>query len=230
VAEGGSGVALQRSELLGAAISQQGDAGPPILRSRAKRATDVTVAGPGLVLLLPVMALIALAILVSSGRPILFAQERVGKDGRRFKCWKYRTMVKGAEALREDLIPLNEAPFPAFKLSRDPRVTPIGRFLRMSSIDELPQLWNVLRGDMSLVGPRPPLPLEVAHYGAAELQRLLVRPGLTCTWQIRSRHRSPTTFDEWVESDLEYIRNWSFVLDLRLMARTIAEVVRMGGR
>jgi lipopolysaccharide/colanic/teichoic acid biosynthesis glycosyltransferase len=231
VAEGGSGVALQRSELLAPALSERGDAGlPPILRSRAKRATDLTIAGPALLVLLPAMTLIALAILVSSGRPVLFAQERVGKDGQRFRCWKYRTMVKGAEALRDDLIPLNEAPFPAFKLSRDPRVTRIGRFLRMSSVDELPQLWNVLRGEMSLVGPRPPLPSEVAHYGPSALQRLVVRPGLTCTWQIRSRHRSPTTFDDWVQLDLDYIRNWSFRRDLQLMARTVAEVIRMSGR
>jgi lipopolysaccharide/colanic/teichoic acid biosynthesis glycosyltransferase len=224
-------MALQRSGLLAAATSEQGDAGfPPIVRSRAKRATDVTIAAVGLVLLLPAMGLIAMAIALSSGRPVLFAQQRVGKGGQRFTCWKYRTMIKGAEALREDLIPLNEAPFPAFKLSRDPRVTRIGRLLRMSSLDELPQLWNVIRGDMSLVGPRPPLPLEVAHYGTSEMQRLVVRPGLTCTWQIRSRHRSPTTFDEWVQSDLDYIRHWSFLLDLQLIARTVAEVIRMSGR
>jgi lipopolysaccharide/colanic/teichoic acid biosynthesis glycosyltransferase len=231
VVEGGSGVALQRSEVLPTAIAEQGHAGSlPIVRSRAKRATDVTIAAAGLVVLLPAMVLFGLAIIVSSGRPVLFTQERVGKDGRRFTCWKYRTMVKGAEALREDLIPLNEAPFPAFKLSRDPRVTRIGHYLRKSSIDELPQLWNVLLGDMSLVGPRPPLPSEVAHYGASEMQRLVVRPGLTCTWQIRSRHRSPTTFDEWVQLDLNYIRRWSLFLDLRLMARTVAEVIRMSGR
>jgi lipopolysaccharide/colanic/teichoic acid biosynthesis glycosyltransferase len=224
-------MALQRSELLAATTSEQGDAGlPPIVRSRAKRAADMTIASAGLLCLSPFMAFIAVAILISSGRPVLFAQQRVGKDGLRFRCWKYRTMVRGAEALREDLIPLNEAPFPAFKLSRDPRVTRLGRFLRRSSIDELPQLWNVIRGDMSLVGPRPPLPLEVVHYGASEMQRLVVRPGLTCTWQIRSRHRSAMTFDEWVQSDLDYIRQWSFLLDLRLMARTVTEVIRMSGR
>jgi lipopolysaccharide/colanic/teichoic acid biosynthesis glycosyltransferase len=231
VAEGGRRMALQRSGLLAAATSEQGDTGlPRIVRSRAKRATDVAIAATGLVLLLPAMGVIALAILVSSGRPVLFAQERVGKDSQRFRCWKYRTMVKGAESLREDLIPLNEAPFPAFKLSRDPRITPIGRFLRKSSIDELPQLWNVLRGDMSLVGPRPPLPSEVAHYGPSQLQRLVVRPGLTCTWQIQSRHRTPTTFEQWVQWDLDYIGQWSLLLDVRLMARTVAEVIRMSGR
>lgn len=228
--ERGRGITLQRTEPKPAASSDEADAGMlPIVHSRAKRATDMTIAGTSLVLFLPVLLLIAFAVLVSSGRPVLFAQQRVGKDGKRFTCWKYRTMVRGAEALREDLIPLNEAPFPAFKLSRDPRVTPIGRLLRMSSIDELPQLWNVLLGDMSLVGPRPPLPTEVAHYGVMEMQRLVVRPGLTCAWQIRSRHRTPTTFEEWVQSDLDYIREWSFGLDMRLMARTLAEVIRMSG-
>jgi lipopolysaccharide/colanic/teichoic acid biosynthesis glycosyltransferase len=200
------------------------------VRSRAKRASDVAIAATGLVVLAPAMVLVALAILANSGRPVLFAQERVGKDGRRFRCWKFRTMVRGAEALHAELVPLSEAPFPAFKMSRDPRVTRIGQFLRMSSVDELPQLWNVLRGDMSVVGPRPPLPSEVSHYDASAMRRLAVRPGLTCTWQIHSRNGAPMTFDEWVQSDLDYIRGWSFVLDLRLLIRTLAVVTRMNGR
>jgi lipopolysaccharide/colanic/teichoic acid biosynthesis glycosyltransferase len=224
-------MALQRSELPTVAISETGDAGSlPIVRSRAKRATDAAIAAAGLVFLLPAMALIAVAILVSSGRPVLFAQERVGKDGRRFTCWKYRTMVQGAEAVRADLAQFNEAPFPAFKLSRDPRVTRVGYFLRLASIDELPQLWNILRGDMSLVGPRPPLPAEVAHYGAFAMQRLAVRPGLTCIWQIESRRGSAMTFEEWIQSDLDYIRGWSLLFDLQLLVRTLGAVARMRGR
>lgn len=224
-------MAIERSELFPTAIAGQHEAVPlPIARSRAKRAIDVAIAAAGLTALTPLMLMIATAILVSSGRPVLFAQARVGKNGRTFTCWKFRTMVRNAELLREDLIALNEAPFPAFKLSRDPRVTRIGQFLRMSSFDELPQFWNVFRGDMSIVGPRPPLPSEVTHYDGSAMQRLAVRPGLTCTWQIQSRNRSPMTFDEWVQSDLAYIRTWSLVLDLRLMMRTLAEVIRMSGR
>jgi lipopolysaccharide/colanic/teichoic acid biosynthesis glycosyltransferase len=224
-------MALERSELFPTAITGQHEAVPlPIARSRAKRAIDVAIATVGLAALIPLMLLIAMAILATSGRPVLFAQARVGKHGRTFTCWKFRTMVRDAELLREDLIGLNEAPFPAFKLSRDPRVTRVGRFLRMSSFDELPQLWNVFRGDMSIVGPRPPLPSEVAHYDASAMQRLAARPGLTCTWQIHSRNRSAMTFDEWVRSDLDYIRTWSLVVDLRLMVRTLAEVIRMSGR
>jgi lipopolysaccharide/colanic/teichoic acid biosynthesis glycosyltransferase len=138
-------------------------------------------------------------------------------------------MVTDAEASREKYKDLNAAPFPAFKIRDDPRITRVGGFLRRSSLDELPQLWNVVRGEMSMVGPRPPLPEEVAHYDDFALQRLAVRPGITCLWQLDRRHRADSTFREWVEKDLEYIRHWSLGTDLVLICRTAVAVLRMTG-
>jgi lipopolysaccharide/colanic/teichoic acid biosynthesis glycosyltransferase len=209
--------------------------------SRSKRAADICFSVIGLVVLAPVFAVIALAVLADSGRPVFYGQKRVTLDRRRgvranprertFTCWKFRTMVRGADGMRDQFVALNIAPFPAFKLLRDPRTTRVGRFLRKSSLDELPQLWNVLRGEMSLVGPRPPLPEEVARYGEFDLQRLAVRPGITCTWQIENRQCGrDLRFDDWVRQDLDYIEKWDLRLDVVLLARTIRAVTRMTGQ
>lgn len=197
--------------------------------SRSKRALDVVGAVVGLVVASPFVLLTSLAIVADSGWPPLFAQERVGLLGRPFRMWKFRTMVPGAETLRGALLARNEAPLPVFKLRDDPRVTRIGRVLRRSSLDELPQLWNVLRGEMSLVGPRPPLPEEVQRYDEVAWQRLAVRPGLTCTWQVERRYRNDIPFDEWVRMDLDYLERWGMLSDLRILARTVVAVARMAG-
>jgi lipopolysaccharide/colanic/teichoic acid biosynthesis glycosyltransferase len=190
---------------------------------------DVVLATLGLICLAPLFILVSLAIIVDSGWPPLYTQERVGLLGRRFRMWKFRSMWRGAHELRSSLLSRNEAPFPVFKLHDDPRVTRVGRLLRRSSLDELPQLWNVMRGDMSLVGPRPPLPQEVAEYDAHAVGRLAARPGMTCTWQIERRRRDDISFDEWVSMDLAYLDSWGLRDDVRLMVRTLGAVARMTG-
>src|SRR5688500_2062672 len=186
---------------------------------------DVALASLGLVGRALLRIVVRAAISVDSGWPPLYTQERVGLLGRGFRMWKFRTMRRGAHELRSTLLSRNEAPFPVFKLHDDPRVTRVGRLLRRSSLDELPQLWNVLRGDMSLVGPRPPLPEEVAEYDARAFQRLSARPGLTGTWQIERRRRDDITFDEWVSMDLAYLDGWRLLHDVRLLLRTVGAVV-----
>jgi len=190
---------------------------------------DVVIASMGFIGLAPLFIFVSAAIIVDSGWPPLYTQERVGLLGRHFRMWKFRTMRRGSHELRSSLLSRNEAPFPVFKLHDDPRVTRVGRLLRRSSLDELPQLWNVVRGDMSLVGPRPPLPEEVAEYDARALQRLAVRPGLTCTWQIERRRRDDITFEEWLRMDLAYLEGWRLRDDMRLMLRTVGAVARMKG-
>jgi lipopolysaccharide/colanic/teichoic acid biosynthesis glycosyltransferase len=190
---------------------------------------DVAIASMGLIGLAPLFIFVSTAIIVDSGWPPLYTQGRIGLLGRAFRMWKFRTMRRGAHELRSALLARNEAPFPVFKLHDDPRVTRVGRLLRRSSLDELPQLWNVLRGEMSLVGPRPPLPEEVAEYDAHAFRRLAARPGLTGTWQIERRRRDDITFEEWVSMDLAYLDGWRFRDDLRLMLRTLAAVARMTG-
>jgi lipopolysaccharide/colanic/teichoic acid biosynthesis glycosyltransferase len=189
----------------------------------AKRLFDLTFAISLLVLTAPVMLLAALGIKVTSRGPILFKQVRVGAGGRHFWCYKLRSMCVDAEAQKPALMHLNEASGPVFKIQRDPRITPVGGILRKLSIDELPQLWNVIRGDMSVVGPRPPLPAEVAQYGPHELGRLAVQPGLTCLWQINGR--SNISFDHWVELDLIYIDTMSLMNDIKIVCRTIPTVL-----
>lgn len=189
----------------------------------SKRMLDIVVASVGLVVISPFVLAVALLIALSSPGPVLYRQTRVGARGRSFSCYKFRTMVSDAHHLRVQMVPLNEARGPVFKIRRDPRITPIGRWLRKLSIDELPQLINVLRGEMSLVGPRPPLPEEVAQYSNHQLGRLAVTPGLTCLWQVSGR--SHIEFDEWVELDLEYIRRRSFWYDLWLLILTIPAVI-----
>lgn len=194
----------------------------------AKRATDVIGGLVGLVVLAPLLAGIAVAIKASDGGSVLYRQERVGLHGRRFMVTKFRSMVPQAEALLDGLRDQNEISGHAFKMTADPRVTRIGAFLRKSSLDELPQLWNVLRGEMSLVGPRPPLPTEVEGYDVWHRRRLSMKPGMTGLWQIEGRHEPE--FDQWVEKDLEYIDRWSPWLDIQIMLRTIPAMLRTEGR
>lgn len=193
----------------------------------AKRATDVVLGTLLLLLALPVIAIAALAIcIVDRGTPF-YAQERVGQNGRRFRMFKLRTMVHGAHEMRDDLLHLNEADGPVFKIRDDPRMHPIGKFLRRTSIDELPNLLNVVRGEMSLVGPRPPLPSEVLHYEPRTMRRLSVPQGITCLWQINGR--SSVSFDEWMELDNRYIDTWTPAGDIAILVRTIPAVIRREG-
>jgi exopolysaccharide biosynthesis polyprenyl glycosylphosphotransferase len=188
-----------------------------------KRALDVLMAALAVLVLSPVLLLAALAVKVTSRGPVLFPQQRVGLHGRHFAMLKFRSMVVDAEALLAQLAAANEQTGPVFKMRRDPRVTLVGRFIRKFSIDELPQLVNVLKGDMSIVGPRPPLPSEVARYEAWQLRRLSVRPGLTCLWQVSGRNA--VGFRDWMLLDLEYIDHWSLAEDLSLIVRTVPVVV-----
>ena len=184
-----------------------------------KRLIDVVGATLLLIILGPLLVAIAVAILVREGRPILFRQTRVGLHGRPFEVVKFRTMVRDAETLQGELAGANEIEGPAFKVTDDPRITGIGRFLRKTSADEFPQLWNVLRGEMSLVGPRPPLPAEVAEYDVWHRRRLAMKPGITGLWQVSARHNPD--FNRWVSIDLDYIDRWSLWLDLKILARTV---------
>ena len=192
-----------------------------------KRLVDVVLTSLALVAALPIWLVIAIAIKLDSPGPVVFVQERVGQHGRRFRFYKFRSMYIDAEERFASVQAHNEAEGPVFKMRNDPRVSKVGGFLRRTSLDELPQLINVLKGDMSLVGPRPPLPHEVAQYRPADLIRLSVKPGLTCLWQINGR--SNVGFDRWMEYDREYVSNMSFWLDLRILARTVGAVLSMRG-
>ena len=192
-----------------------------------KRVLDVAGAVIGLVIGAPIMLIAAICIKLESHGPVLYKSKRVGRGGRPFTFFKLRSMVNDAHRHRHHLSHLNETDGPVFKIARDPRVTRIGRFLRTTSIDELPQLFNVLRGDMSLVGPRPPIAEEVAQYEPWQFRRLEVRPGLTCLWQISGRSR--IGFQEWMRLDLEYIRKQSFGLDVKILIRTIPAVLSREG-
>ena len=193
-----------------------------------KRVVDVVGAGILMIVLAPVAALLAIAIKLDSSGPVVFRQERVGLHGRCFNVLKFRSMCSDAEQQLDELREQNEINGHAFKLADDPRITRVGRFLRRSSLDELPQLMNVMRGQMSLVGPRPPLPSEVAHYDTWHRRRLSMKPGMTGLWQVRARH-SPE-FDHWVAQDLEYIDSWSLWLDFKIIARTVPAVIGGTGR
>ncbi len=183
----------------------------------AKRFFDVIVAGGLLILLSPLLLLIALAIRLTSGSPVLYEWQVVGKNGRPFRGWKFRTMVDGADQMKQQLLAQNEMRGPVFKMKDDPRVTPAGRILRKFSLDELPQLWSVLKGDMSLVGPRPPLVYEYELFSEQQKNKLAVRPGMTSLWQVRGK---PADFDEWLRLDLEYIQHWSLWLDFKILVQT----------
>ncbi len=197
------------------------------LRFGLKRALDILVAAVGLLLLLPLFAVVGLLILLSSPGPIFFTQMRVGVQGKLFKMYKFRSMYADAEKRRQELMGANEAKGPLFKIKNDPRITPLGRWLRRYSLDELPQLINVLAGEMSLVGPRPALPSEVAVYSPWDCQRLLVLPGITGLWQISGR--SDIGFKDAVRCDLYYVQHWSLMLDLEILRRTLMVVLSKKG-
>lgn len=193
----------------------------------AKRTLDLVGAALGLIILSPILAVISLAIPLTSGWPILFGQQRSGRNQHTFHMWKFRTMVRNADALRHELREESGSNGPIFKADNDPRITPVGRFLRRWSLDELPQLVNVLAGDMSLVGPRPHPLDDVERYGARDLRRLIAKPGMTGLWQVAGR--SDLTWDASIELDLLYVENWSFLGDLAILARTLQAVIRGSG-
>jgi exopolysaccharide biosynthesis polyprenyl glycosylphosphotransferase len=188
-----------------------------------KRLFDIAASGTALVLLAPLLVMVSILIKLTSRGPLFFKQTRVGQHGRQFHMLKFRSMVVNAEALKAKLIAQNEQAGPVFKMKRDPRITTIGRFIRKFSIDELPQLVNVLRGEMSIVGPRPPIPSEVAKYEAWQRRRLSVRPGLTCVWQVSGRNE--ISFEEWMYLDMQYIDHWSLAQDFQLILKTVPVVL-----
>lgn len=195
--------------------------------AKAKRILDILFSLVGLILFSWIFALAALLIKLTSKGPVIFKQTRVGVGGRHFTCYKFRSMCVDAESKKKDLLHLNECSGPVFKMENDPRITRVGRLLRKLSIDELPQLVNVLLGDMSIVGPRPPLPHEVAKYSKYEFGRLGVKPGLTCLWQINGR--SNIDFKRWVELDILYIENMTFWNDIKIILKTIPAVLTCRG-
>jgi exopolysaccharide biosynthesis polyprenyl glycosylphosphotransferase len=193
-----------------------------------KRCIDVVGALVLLVAVAPLFLLVAAAIKLTSRGPVFYRWRVVGKDARPFTGLKFRSMVVDADARKAALRASNEMRGPVFKMTNDPRVTPVGRFMRRYSLDELPQLLSVLKGDMSLVGPRPPLASEYAEFTPWQRRKLTVKPGMTCLWQVSGRHRT-SDFDTWVALDLRYIENWSLWLDLKILLRTLACVVRGTG-
>jgi len=198
-----------------------------VYRRYIKRPLDVVASMIGLVLLSPLFLVLAIMVKLDSRGPVFFKQMRVGKGAREFEFYKFRSMVQDAEQMKNKLMHLNELEGPVFKISDDPRITSSGSFLRRTSLDELPQLFNVLRGDMSLVGPRPPLPAEVANYESWQRQKLTVLPGITCLWQISGRNH--IGFTEWMRLDIEYIRRQSFGVDVKILARTLPAVLLRKG-
>ena len=184
-----------------------------------KRTIDIIGAGLGLILLSPIIAIVACAVKVTSKGPIFFSQKRVGKNGELFEMYKFRSMVVNAEELKENLEDQNEMSGPMFKIKDDPRITKVGKFIRKTSIDELPQLWNILKGDMSLVGPRPSLPKEVEQFDNWMFKRLSVRPGLTCYWQVSGRNN--IDFEDWMKLDISYVEDRNIWIDIKLIFKTI---------
>jgi lipopolysaccharide/colanic/teichoic acid biosynthesis glycosyltransferase len=201
---------------------------PKFHRSRSvQRVIDVVFSATVLLLLLPVFFIIAVAITLDDPGPIIFSQQRIGENGRAFKFYKFRSMVSDAEERLAMLVHMNERSGPVFKIHNDPRITTVGRFLRRYSLDELPQFLNVLIGDMSLVGPRPALPREVAKYTGVQMQRLSIAPGLTGLWQVSGR--ANLSFDESIALDLEYMRTWSIKNNFKIILRTIPTVIKGTG-
>ena len=185
-----------------------------------KRAMDIIGSLCGIILLSPLLIIVALAIKIEDPKgSIFFSQQRCGKDNKLFPMYKFRSMVSNAEELLEELMEHNEMDGPVFKIKDDPRITRVGKFIRKTSIDELPQLFNILRGDMSIVGPRPAIPHEVAEYSDYHKQRLLVKPGLTCIWQVSGRNS--IGFEEWMDMDLEYIEKRNLWMDIKLIFKTV---------
>ncbi|MFQ5681026.1 MAG: sugar transferase [Candidatus Omnitrophota bacterium] len=198
------------------------------VKQRIKRIMDIVLALAGIIVFGPLLVVVAIAIKLTSSGPALFRQERCGLNGKKFILYKFRTMVDGAENKLSDLLKHNEMDGPVFKMRNDPRIAPLGNILRRFSIDEFPQLWNVLKGQMSLVGPRPPLPKEVVQYDERHMRRLSVKPGITCLWQVRGRNEI-VIFDRWIDLDLEYIDNWSLKLDMKILLNTIPAVLSGNG-
>jgi len=194
-----------------------------------KRAVDVLTALFLLILLSPLFGILAILVKLTSRGPIFYRWQVVGKAGQPFVGYKFRSMVPDADNLKPALLTRNEMVGPVFKITGDPRVTPVGAWMRRYSLDELPQLFSVLKGDMSLVGPRPPLVTEYQHFTPFQKQKLAVKPGITCLWQVNGRNQV-SDFDDWVRMDLEYIRNWSLGLDFRILFRTLREIVNGSGR
>lgn len=199
------------------------------MRLACKRVMDIIGAAILLVLLTPLMAVLATLVKATSAGPVLYCWPVVGKDGKPFLGYKFRSMVANAEQLKATLAGRNEMTGPMFKLTRDPRLTLVGTWIRRYSLDELPQFYSVLKGDMSLVGPRPPLVTEYAEFTEFQRQKLAVKPGITCLWQVSGRN-DITDFDEWVRLDLQYIRDWSLTLDLKILIKTVREVFAGSGR
>jgi exopolysaccharide biosynthesis polyprenyl glycosylphosphotransferase len=192
-----------------------------------KRGLDILISGVALALLLPFMVIISLAIKLDSDGPVLYTSERIGKKGRLFHCPKFRTMARDADKRRAEVLHLNERDCVLFKIARDPRITRMGRILRKYSLDELPQFFSVLRGDMSLVGPRPPLASEVREYKLSHLRRLDVKPGITGLWQVQARQ--DPSFDSYISLDVTYIETWNLWLDITILIRTVGVVLRGTG-
>lgn len=184
-----------------------------------KRIIDIIGAGSGLILLSPVIVIVACAVKFTSKGPVFFSQKRVGKNGQIFNMYKFRSMVVNAEEIKEKLAHQNEMSGPMFKMKDDPRVTKVGKFIRKTSLDELPQLWNVLKGDMSLVGPRPSLPKEVKQFEKWMFRRLTVKPGLTCYWQVSGRNN--IDFEDWMKLDISYVEDRNLWIDIKLIFKTV---------
>ncbi len=197
-------------------------------RLAVKRLIDIVASGIALILLSPLLLAIAIAVKVTSPGPLFYVCHWVGKNGRRFDGYKFRTMVVNAASMEAELRSRNEMKGPAFKITNDPRVTKLGRLIRPYSLDELPQLWSVFKGDLSLVGPRPPRVHEYERFTEYQKQKLAVKPGITCLWQIEGRHRI-NDYDDWVARDLEYIRTWSLALDMKILLLTIPAVIKGTG-
>lgn len=194
-----------------------------------KRTMEVGLSATALVLLSPLCLALTIGIKLSSPGPLFYRCHWVGRDGLRFVGYKFRSMCADAEELKPALESKNEMLGPVFKLTHDPRITKFGAWMRRHSLDELPQLYSVLKGDMSLVGPRPPLETEYANFNEYHKQKLMVKPGITCLWQVNGRN-NVRDFDEWVKLDLEYIRDWSFALDLKILLKTVREVLVGSGK
>jgi lipopolysaccharide/colanic/teichoic acid biosynthesis glycosyltransferase len=197
--------------------------------SAIKRGLDVVISALLLLVLLPVFLLLGFLVKISSRGPVFYSWRVVGKNGRPFVGYKFRSMVANADELKAGLEAENEMTGPVFKLTRDPRVTPLGAVMRRYSLDELPQLYSVLKGDMSLVGPRPPLMTEYVRFTDYQKQKLAVTPGMTCLWQVSGRN-DVKEFDQWIELDLAYIRDWSLVLDFKILCKTVGVVFAGSGK
>lgn len=207
-------------------INYQKVRGNPVYRA-SSRVLDLGLSSLGLALFSPLFLYLAIKIKLEDGGPIFYSQTRLGQGGRTFKIWKFRSMIEGADQLKQELMDKNEIAGAMFKIKDDPRVTKIGKMMRRHSLDELPQLVNVLRGEMALIGPRPPLPEEARQYSAYDWQRLLVKPGCSGLWQVECRNDGD--FDQMVQLDIKYINQRSLWLDLRLMVKTIGLIFRPTG-